>query len=123
MKAEELDEMTTAQLVEAFIRLSKKRGAAILDSDNRSANCMFQAMQAVDRVLRLRGKEARLALLPLLDNKERFVRYFAANYMLGLTPDRARSVIEEIAKFKFDALCLEAGMCLYALDKGIVKPD
>jgi hypothetical protein len=84
---------------------------------------MFKRMQAVDRVLRLRGKEARLALLPLLDDEERSVRYFAANYMLGLAPDRARNVIEEIAKFKFDALCLEAGMCLYALDKGIVKPD
>ena len=123
MKSEELETLNTEQLVEEFIRASKERGAAILDSDNRHANQMFDRMQAIDRVLRLRGKEARLALLPLLDDEDRFVRYFAANYMLGLVPDRARRVIEEIAKFKFDALCLEAGMCLYALDKGIFKPD
>jgi hypothetical protein len=123
MKLEELEAFSTEQLVGEFIRTSKERGAAILDSDNRRANQMFDGMRAVDRVLRSRGKEARLALLPLLDDEDRFVRYFAASYMLGLAPDRARRIIEEIAKFKFDALCLEAGMCLYALDTGISKPD
>jgi hypothetical protein len=64
-----------------------------------------------------------MTLSPLLDDKNRFVRYYAAKYLLGLVPDRARRVIEEIAKFQFDALCGDAGMCLYALDKGIFKPD
>jgi Domain of unknown function (DUF2019) len=80
-------------------------------------------MRSIDQTLRFRGHDFRLALLPLLEDKDRFVRYFAAKYMLGLASDRARRVIEQIARFKYDALCLEAGMCLYALDKGIFKPD
>jgi sugar lactone lactonase YvrE len=80
-------------------------------------------MQVIDCELRSRGREERMALYPLLSDKNRFIRYYAAKYLLGLAPDHARRVIEEIAKFKFDALCLDAGMCLYALDKGIYRPD
>ncbi len=103
--------------------LARLMGAAILDSETKRFNRMFPKMQAIDRELRTRGPEARTALIPLLDNHDRFIRYYAAKYTLGLAPDRARRVIEDIAKSSYDALRLDAGMCLYALDKGIFKPD
>lgn len=118
-----LNVLTTHQLVLEFIRLAKGRGAAVLDSEVRRANQLFSGMQEIDRELRSRGRAARMALSPLLDDEDRFVRYYAAKYLLGLVPESARRVIEAIAKLKFDALSLDAGMCLYALDKGIFKPD
>ena len=123
MKSAALPELTIDQLIQDFAQLAQQMGTAVLDSETGRFNRMFPRMEAIDRELRSRGREARMALSPLLDDKNRFVRYYAAKYLLGLVPDSARRVIEEIARFKFDALCGDAGMCLYALDKGIFKPD
>ena len=123
MKLIYLKGLTTEQLIEEFACLARRMGSAVLDSETRLFNRLFSKMQAIDRELRSRGREARIMLVPLLEDEDRFVRYYAAKYLLGLVPDRARRVIEEIAKFKYDALCGDAGMCLYALDAGIFKPD
>jgi hypothetical protein len=123
MKSLRFKELTTDELVQEFAHLARQMGAAVLDSETRHFNRMFPGMQAIDRELRSRGREARMALAPLLEDENRFMRYCAAKYLLGLVPDRARLVIEDIAKFKYDALCGDAGMCLYALDSGIFKPD
>jgi hypothetical protein len=123
MKPTHLAELKTPQLIEEFKNLAHRMGLAVLDSETTLFNRMFPKMQAIDRELRSRGREARVALSPLLESEDRFVRYYAAKYLLGLFPDRARLVIEEIARFKYDALCGDAGMCLYALDEGIFKPD
>jgi hypothetical protein len=80
-------------------------------------------MQKIDNKLRAHGSEARMTLTSLLDDENRAVRFFAANYLLGLIPDRARRVVEEIASPKIDAMSFEAGMCLYCLDEGIYRPD
>jgi hypothetical protein len=118
-----LQQLATDQLVQEFAELAQSMGAAVLDSETHRFNRMFPRMQGVDDELRSRGREARIALSPLLDDISRFVRYYAAKYLLGLLPVEARRVIEEIAAPKFDALCGDAGMCLYAVDKGIFKPD
>jgi hypothetical protein len=123
MKSARFHELTNDELVQAFVRLAKQMGAAVLDSETRRFNRMFPGMQAIDRELRSRGRDARMALCPLLEDQDRFVRYYAAKKLLGLVPDRARTVIEDIAKIKYDALTFDAGMCLYALDEGIFKPD
>ena len=123
MKPLRTQELTTDELVQRFVRLAKQMGAAMLDSETRRFNRMFPVMQAVDNELRSRGRDARMTLAPLLENQDRFVRYYAAKKLLGLIPDRARAVIEDIAKIKYDALTFDAGMCLYALDEGIFKPD
>jgi hypothetical protein len=62
-------------------------------------------------------------LLPLLDDRNRFVRYYAAQYLLGLAPERARAVIEWNQKYGFDAIAGDAGMLLRRLDSGQYKPD
>ncbi len=80
-------------------------------------------MWDIDLVLRSRGKEARLTLLPLLNHENRFVRYYAAKKLLGLVPDHARAIIEWNQKYGFDALAFDAGMTLHNLDTGFYKPD
>jgi hypothetical protein len=59
----------------------------------------------------------------LLDEKDRFVRYYAAKKLLALVPDRARSVIAWNAKYGFDAIAGDANGLLRAFDTGEYKPD
>ena len=106
-----------------FADAAKKRGLAVLDSDVRNANRMFRLMRAVDLVLRSRGLEARQSLLSLLNDQDRFVRYYTAKNALGLDPKRAREIIEWNHKYWFDAIAGDAGMTLYFLDTGEYKPD
>ena len=80
-------------------------------------------MWAIEDVLRSRGREARLQLVPLLDDHDRFVRYYAAQALLGVAPDRARAVIEWNAKYGFDAIAGDANGLLRAFDTGEYKPD
>lgn len=113
----------TPQLVQEFIATAKQRGLFILNSETRRANRMYDRMKAIDDILRERGIAARLELAPLLDNEDRFVRYYAAVYLLGLLSARARAVIEKIANLKYDALAGHAGMLLAGLDSGEYRPD
>jgi hypothetical protein len=115
--------LSDEELVDCFATATKQMGAAVLDSETGEANRIFDVMWSIDATLRSRGKDARLKLLPLLDDKDRFVRYYAAKKLLGLVPDKARAEIERNGRYTFDAICGDAGMTLDALDAGIFKPD
>lgn len=123
MKRLNLNHLPTDELVRRFADAAIKRGEAVLDSEARDANRMFHYMRAVDSTLRGRGRHAREALLPLLNNKNRFVRYYTAVHAFALAPERARAIIEWNHKFWFDAIAGDAGMTLYFLDNGEYKPD
>ena len=120
---EVLERLNDEVLVERFSLTAKRLGSAVLDSDDRRANRAAHRIIAVRDALRARGRESTMKLVPLLDDKDRFVRYYAAQQLLGLVPDRARAVIEWNAKFGFDALAGDAGMMLLDLDRGFYKPD
>lgn len=113
--------LSNQELVTIFSEAARDMGAAVLDSNSRRANHAFERMDIVDRVLRSRGRAAHMALSSLLADKDRFVRYYGAKFLLPLIPDRARPVIEENAKFWFDAIAGDAGMTLLALDRGLYK--
>jgi hypothetical protein len=123
MTRHNLDALSDEELVTRFAEAAKQRGAAVLDSATRRANRIFRHMWSINNELRFRGKAARLKLIPLLDDKDRFVRYYAAKHLLSLVPDRARAEIERNAKYTYDAICGDAGMTLYNLDTGVFKPD
>lgn len=123
MRANQFDTAETSTLVDEFAAAAETRGAAVLDSLTRRANRMYDRMAAVDSALRSRGHEARLALIPLLDDESRFVRYYAAIYLLGLVPDRARAEIEWNAKYRFDAIAGDANGLLRAFDTGDYRAD
>ena len=80
-------------------------------------------MNDVDQELRRRGLEARLALLKLFDHPNMQVRLKAAKRTLGVAPEKARHVIEEIKKSQSFPQALEAGMTLRNLEAGVFKPD
>ena len=123
MKRLNLNALRDEELIQRFIIAAQAMGASVLDSETRQANRMYDVMRAIDGVLRLRGKNARLKLVPLLDDSNRFVRYYAAKKLLGVVPDRARAVIEWNAKYWFDAIAGDAGMTLDHLDSGFYQPD
>ena len=87
-KKSNLGSLKGDQLISRFRAAAKKMGPAVLDSETRQANRMYDVLQTIDSILRLRGRNARLELLPLLDDEDRFVRYYAAKKLLEwITPN------------------------------------
>jgi len=123
MKALNLYNSNDDELLSEFATTAKQMGSAVLDSDTQQANRMYHHMRAIDTVLRSRGKMARLKLVPLLNDQDRFVRYYTAGKLLGVVPEPARAVIEWNAKNRFDAIAGDARGLLRAFDSGEYKPD
>jgi hypothetical protein len=80
-------------------------------------------MDATEKELRRRGREARLALLRLYDHPNMQVRLNAAKRTLGIAPDAARRVLQAISDSKWQPQAMDAGMSLWNLDRGVFKPD
>ena len=115
--------MENGDLVREFAAAAREMGAAVLDSEVSHANRIFDRLKAIDHYLRKRGTAARLELASLLGDRNRFVQYYAAEYLLGLLPEIARAIIEKNAKHYFDALAADARGLLRAFDSGKYKPD
>jgi hypothetical protein len=86
-------------------------------------NSLYRQMDATEKELRGRGREARLALLRLYDHPNMQVRLNAAKRTLGVAPEAARKVIQEIYDSKWYPQAGDAGMTLSNLDRGVFKPD
>jgi hypothetical protein len=123
MKPVVLEKLTVDQLVERFVAIGVAQDQALLYDEHKKFNRLFSEMNEVDQELRRRGPEARLALLRLFDHANMQVRLKAAKRTLGVVPEKARQVIEEIKKSQWFPQALEAGMTLWSLDEGIFKPD
>jgi hypothetical protein len=72
--------------------------------------------------LEARQGDQRRALLSLLDHRNMRVRLNAAKAVLAIEPERARGVIEAIAKSRHFPEAGHAGMTLKFLDDGSFKP-
>jgi hypothetical protein len=84
---------------------------------------LYREMDAIDRELRARGPEARMALMRLYDYPNMHVRLAAAKRTLGVAYAAAREVIQAIADSKWPDQSLDAGMTISNLDSGVFKPD
>jgi len=115
--------MTDIELVFQFLEIAKVRGEATMMLDTRRANACFDRMKAVDLEMRARGTETRKALIPLLSDPNRYVRYYSAMYLLALAPDQARAILEWNTKFEVGILAADARGMLRALDDGTYKSD
>lgn len=115
--------LAEAEPIRKFAALAKQSGTAIMDGEVGLANRSLVRMWVIEDVLRARGRPARLALVPLLSDQDRMVRYYAAQHLLGIVPERARPVIEENAKFWFDPIAADARGTLRMIDSGEYKPD
>ena len=123
MKKNKIPEMTVDQLVEQFAEIGVTQYSAEMGDDLRSVNRFFIEMHAVDKALRTRGTEARMALLRLYDHPNIQVRLQAAKCTVGIAPVAARKVIEAVSESGWFPQAGEAGMTLRNLDEGIFKPD
>ncbi len=122
MSAPALDGMSTEQLVDRFVLLALDQDQALLHSDTRKYNRLFDQMEMVEAELKLRPNDERRALLPLYKHANAEVRLKAAKATLAVDPALARSMIETIANSRKYPQAGHAGMTLNALDRGIFKP-
>ena len=77
---------------------------------------------AIERAIRERGAHARLKLAPLLQDADRFVRYYTAQELFGLLPKQCRPIIEANTR-AYDAIAGDARGFLRAIDEGMYKPE
>ncbi len=123
MKRVKLEEMTIDELVERFAGIGIAQDQAELMGEIGKFNSLYRQMDATEKELRGRGREARLALLRLYDHPNMQVRLNAAKRTLGVAPEAARKVIQEICDSKWYPQAGDAGMTLSNLDRGVFKPD
>jgi len=120
VKKKDLEGLSDHELIEEFRLVAHKLGDSIVNWVPTTDEVKY--LFTLTKALGARGRQVRLQLAPLLDDKDRFVRYYAAQELLALVPGRSRQIIEETAK-GFDALAGDAGMLLHALDRDQWKPD
>lgn len=122
MKRVRLDQLTDDALVERFAEIGVAQDDAIFHDQNAKFNRLYEQMDAVDRELRSRGRDARLALRKLYSHPNLQTRLQAAKFSLGVAPVEARRVIQQIYDWKIYPQAGDAGMCLSNLDDGTFKP-
>jgi hypothetical protein len=123
MTSAKLENMTIDQLVERFAEIGIAQDEALLYDEYSKFNRLYDQMDAVDRALRSRGPDARLALLRLYNHPNMQVRLQAAKWTLGIAPDAARKLLLWISESNWHPQAGDAGMCLSNLEEGIFKPD
>jgi len=125
--------LSVSALVEQFAKLAERLSevnfelVSPMDMPGRDefvaeSEQLYAALKAIDSELRLRGRQARLALTRLYDSPNLEVRLQAAHSTLGVAPDAARDQLEAIAKTSWME-GISARTTLAALDKGTFKPN
>jgi hypothetical protein len=113
--------LSDEDLVEAFSPIAQRLGEIVvnwLPGGAKETRRLF----ALEDEIRGRGREARLKLAPPLHSDYRFVRYYAAQELIGLLPEKCRSIIEENTR-ECDAIAGDARGFLRAIDEGTYKPE
>lgn len=118
-----LSNMTTDQLIDRFAEISVGQEDALFHDQHGKFRRLYAQMDQTDKELRSRGLDARRALMRLYDHSSPQVRLNAARRTLAVAPTEARHVIQAIAESGLFPQAGDAGMCLWALDEGIFKPE
>ena len=133
-----LSAMSVDELVDLFAENGVAQGQAIeegilppeepsvqpiIQAARKKYEKLYREMDVIDRELRARGNEARLALTKLYDHPDMQVTLEAAKHTLGVAPDLARQVIQWIADSKWPPQYIEARSIVGALANGNLKPD
>jgi hypothetical protein len=123
MKRKSLEELTVEDLVEQFAEACAGQDRALTYSKIALFNKLYGQMVAVDKELRKRGRDARLALRKLYAHPNYQVRLQAARLTLGVAPIEARQTIEAIAKSGRMPQAGDARGTLRNLDEGFFEPN
>jgi hypothetical protein len=130
---EKAQAMKNDDLLSAFVNFAIAQADGELDLVNVAVlNRLYKPWRAVCDEFRRRGPDVRRLLIPLMefkspgkgrvDSPAYQVRLNAARELLAVVPDQARATLKAISKGTTYPQGLQAGMCLYYVDKGISKP-
>lgn len=123
MSHKALEDSTIDDLVAQFAEICVAQDRALINSKITTFNKLYKQMDAVDKELRKRGLQARLALRKLYEHPNQQVRLQTAKCTLAVAPTEARRVIEAIAKSGWMPQAADARGSLRNLDEGVFKPD
>lgn len=124
MKRVDLKKFTVDQLLERYVAIGLAEEDEVLFGDSSSYyNQLFRKEQAVVDELERRPGDQRQALLALYEHENLWIRLSSIKNSLAFAPKRARRILQEVADSKKQPYAGEAGMTLWALDKGIFVPE
>jgi len=123
VKALDLRSMSVPELVQHFATLGTQQYKAKMGGEQKKLNRLMLEMRDVTEELKSRPGDQRSALLPLFKHPNLQVRVMAAKLTLAVAPAAARELLQTIADSKDYPQAMDAGMSLWALDKGIFKPS
>ncbi len=118
-----LRNISVTELVDRFAAAGLGQFDAELHSDIPKQNKFVRQAMAIAAELKGRAGDQRSALLKLYDHPNVQVRLNAARMTLAIAPVTARELIHQIAGSKQYPQAGDAGMCLWALDQRIFKPN
>jgi hypothetical protein len=121
MSAVDLPTMPNPDLVREFVEIAMQMSYAELRDQNERYNELYKLQVLVANELKARG--ARDLLLPLLDDKRRPIRLFAALKTLAVSPVQARQTLEALHELKLYPEAAMAASALRRLDEGLFVPD
>jgi len=117
-----LQRMAVDELVQQFAALALEQDDALLGNDIAQVNRLFRKLEDVEDELKARPGDQRQALLVLYHHSNPQVQVKAAKATLAVAPAAARQVLEIVSDTCNGPQRLEAGMCLWNLDRGFFKP-
>jgi hypothetical protein len=123
MNQADLAKLDVADLVQRYANLGVEDDKACMQDDTEWSTRVRRQMWAIQDELKSRPGDQRRALLALYDHPNMGVRLRAAKATLAVAPQQARTMIEWIASLNWPTHSGDAGMCLWALDKGISVPE
>ena len=121
MKKRDIRTLDTASLVTMYARSAAAHGRSLDTADSKSANRHADVLAAVYRELRARGRDAQLALMPLLNDPDPNVRVWAAGHALEFAPEDGEKVLTEMAAAFKGLIGWSAEMTLKEWRKGTLK--
>jgi hypothetical protein len=122
MKPADLRDIGTDQLVQRYVAIGIDQHEALLRRDHAKFTRLFHEMVAIEEELKARVPDQRPMLLNLYEHPTAQVRLNAMKATLAVTPETARRNLEALAASLDFPQAGDAGMTLYALDRGIFKP-
>lgn len=121
MSAVDLSTMPNPDLVREFVEIAMQMSYAELRNQHEHYAELYKLQALVTN--ELRGRGARDLLLPLLDDKRRPIRVFAALKTLAVSPAKARATLEALRDLKLYPEAAMAASALRGLDEGSFVPD
>src|SRR5947209_1112841 len=122
MKLIELEEMSSKDLVDRFVKIVVAQDQALLAGEHSKFNRLFRQMMDVANELKSREGDQRRLLLQLFGFPNMQVRLQAAKLTLAVAPGEARRLLQTIADSSWMPQAGDAGMSLSNLDRGVFKP-